>query len=493
MTNQGGLAYDEGIRTGKSVSTNEIHDGSLRQLWKVSSGLMVSFLSMVAMMFVDRLFLSYYSAEALSAATSAGTLFWAGNFMWVTLAAMAEVFVAQYNGSKQYHKLGEPVWQMVWLSGFAFIFFVALGSFGSEVFRSMGLMNGPEVEFYRWNNYCAPFLTLLTGLSAFYIGQGKVSIIKWLGVLGNGINVILDPLFIFGYKGIIPSMGIKGAAIATGIGIIVQVAVLASLFLRKKNRDDFGTGDYRFKPLAFFKCLKVGASPAIFVMFELLGWAIFYYWMKNISGTHILVASVTQSVILLFLFFGLGLEKGAAAVSGNLIGARKIGEVGRLFRSGFKLSLIFGGVLLIALGGFPDLFIDLFFKNPEAMHSTFLSVTPSMLAEIKETLRIAMIIVAVYVTLENIRWLLSGLLTSAGDTFFLLISGAISIWVFMLLPTYFLVYRPKAPIETTYYIWIFYCLMAMGIPYLRFRKGKWKEKHLIELNESELKKTPSNV
>lgn len=450
---------------------------------------MVSFLSMVAMMFVDRLFLSYYSADALSAATSAGTLFWAGNFMWVTLAAMAEVFVAQYNGSKQYGKLGEPIWQMIWLSGMSFIFFIGVGNFGGDYLQSKGLMNPAEVEFFRWNNYFAPFLTLLTALSAFYIGQGKTSIIKWLGVLGNGVNVVLDPLFIFGYKGLIPSMGIRGAAIATGIGIIVQVVVLGALFLKQKNREKFGTGDYRFKPSAFFNCLKVGASPAIFVMFELLGWAIFYHWMKSISGKHILVASVTQSVILLFLFFGLGLEKGAAAVSGNLIGARKLGEINRVFRSGFKLSMIFGGVLLIALGVFPDVFIDLFFKNPEAMNSSLINITPTMLVEIKGTLRIAMLVVVAYVTLENIRWLLSGLLTSAGDTFFLLISGAISIWIFMLLPTYFFVYKAKAPIETTYYIWIFYCLMAMTLPYLRFRKGKWKDKHLVDLgrvtNQSE--------
>jgi MATE family multidrug resistance protein len=216
-------------------------------------------------------------------------------------------------------------------------------------------------------------------------------------------------------------------------------------------------------------------------MFELLGWAIFYHWMKSISGKHILVASVTQSVILLFLFFGLGLEKGAAAVSGNLIGARKVGEIHRLFRSGFKLSLIFGGILLVALGGFPDVFIDLFFKNPESINSSLLSVTPTMVVEIKATLRIAMMVVVFYVTFENVRWLLSGLLTSAGDTFFLLISGALSIWVFMLLPTYLFVYRTKAPIETTYYIWIFYCLMAMALPYFRFRQGKWKEKHLVDL------------
>lgn len=462
------------------MSTNEIHDGSLRQLWKVSSALMASFLSMVAMMFFDRLFLSYYSADALSAATSSGTLFFAGNLMWVTLAAMAEVFVAQYNGAKQYGKLGEPVWQMVYLSGIACVFFLSLGYFGANFFASSGLMNACEVECFRWNNYFAPFLTLLTALAAFYIGQGKTRIITCLALIGNGVNILLDPLFIFGWKGIIPSMGIRGAAIATGIGIIVQVLILGKMFLSRENRQTFGTGDFRFKPIAFFKCLKVGASPAIFAMFELLGWAAFYKMMEQISPKHILVASVTQSILILFLFFGLGLEKGAAAVSGNLIGAKKFDEVKRLYRSGLKLSLLFGLCLALFLGGFPDFFTNLFFKNPEALSGSILNVSPELFAEVKSSLRIAMLVLVLYLTLENIRWLLSGLLTSAGDTFYLMVAGAISIWCFMIAPTYFFVVKPGGSIESTFIIWIFYCLMATGLLLLRFIRGKWKERHLIE-------------
>ena len=116
------------------MHTNEIQEGSLKQLWKVSASLMVSFLSMVMMMFVDRLFLSYYSTSALNAAASAGTLFWAGTFMWITLAAMAEVFVAQYNGAKKFKKLGEPVWQMIYLSGISCLFFFSLAQLGGHFF-----------------------------------------------------------------------------------------------------------------------------------------------------------------------------------------------------------------------------------------------------------------------------------------------------------------------------------------------------------------------
>jgi len=473
------------------MSTHEISNGSLRQLWKVSSALMISFLSMVAMMFADRLFLSYYSADALSAATSAGTLFWAGSFMCVTFAAMGEVFVAQYNGSKQYQKLGNPVWQMIWFSGLSFIFFFALGSFGSDYFMKIGLMNTNEVEYFRWNNYFAPWLTLLTAISAFYIGQGKTSIIKWMGVLGNGVNIILDPIFIFGKFGF-PSMGIKGAAIATGIGIIVQVMIIGILFLRKKNQQSFGTGNWRFNKILFFKCLRVGAPPALFVLFELLGWATFYMMMERISTKHILVASVTQSILLLFLFFGLGLEKGAAAIAGNLIGANKHHEVKRLFWSGIKLSLIFGAVLAVFLGTFSEFFVDLFFKNPEALTGSALGISPELLGEVKIALKFAMITLVIYLTLENVRWLLSGLLTSAGDTFFPMVLGLISIWCFMLLPTYFFVVIPKAPIERALNIWVFYSLMAATLFLIRFVRGKWKEKKLISDGEGETSPVPSH-
>jgi len=446
---------------------------------------------MVAMMFADRLFLSYYSADALSAATSAGTLFWAGSFMCVTFAAMGEVFVAQYNGSKQYQKLGSPVWQMIWFSGLSFIFFFALGSFGSDYFMKIGLMNSNEVEYFRWNNYYAPWLTLLTAISAFYIGQGKTSIIKWMGVLGNGVNIILDPIFIFGKFGF-PSMGIKGAAIATGIGIIVQVAIIGTLFLRKKNQESFGTGNWRFNKSLFFKCMRVGAPPALFVLFELLGWATFYMMMERISTKHILVASITQSILLLFLFFGLGLEKGAAAIAGNLIGAKKHHEVKRLFWSGIKLSLIFGVVLSIFLGTFSDFFINLFFKNPDALTGSALGISPEMLGEVKTALKFAMVTLIIYLTLESVRWLLSGLLTSAGDTFVPMILGLISIWCFILLPTYFFVVIPKAPIERALNIWVFYSFMAATLFLIRFARGKWKEKKLISDGEGEPSPAPSH-
>jgi len=306
-----------------------------------------------------------------------------------------------------------------------------------------------------------------------------------MGLLGNGVNLLLDPLLIFGVDGWIPAMGIKGAAIATAVGIVVQVVILYALFLHPKNQANFGTGNAKFRPKAFFDCLRVGISPAIFVLFELLGWAAFYMMMERISTKHILVASVTQSILILFMFFGFALEKGAAAVSGNLIGANKLAAVTDVFKSGIKLTLLFSLFLLIILGGLSDTIMEWFFINPEALSSSTLGISPEMMVEVKGALRTSILLLVVYMTLENVRWLVSGILTSAGDTFFLMITGSTSIWLFMLVPTYFLVVRPKASIELAFYIWIFYSVMSSSLLIARFFHGKWKEKHLIEEEKEE--------
>lgn len=441
---------------------NVFTTGSVKELWSVSSSLAVSFFSMFMMMFIDRIFLTKYSQDALQAASTAGTGAWALLFGIVTMISMSEVVVAQRNGAKEFTKLGQPVWQMIYFTLLVTPLLFVLAPFLAEAFF---LPTPYNHEYFTWSIYMSPAYLLLTAITAFFVGQGKASIIKWLAIIGNGLNVGLDYIFIFGIDGIFPSLGVKGAIIATGASTLFQAIILFYLFVSKNNRQEFGSADTKFRPNLFLQCLKLGAPPGIFVMFEVGGWALFYRLMSTLSPLHIQSANIVQSLLFLYFFFGCALEKGASAVAGNLIGQGLEKNILRLVRSGTILCVVFLIITTIANLFFVDMLVP--FLINETGH---IDDMQALLSIIKSALPL----ITVYLFFENFRWVLSGILSAAGDTFFLMISGFCSAWFFLLIPTYFFVVLPAAPPITSFIIWVIYSMLAIIPIYFRFKSGIWK-------------------
>lgn len=193
--------------------------GSIKELWGVTVSLAISYFSMFVMTFVDRVFLAAYSQDALTACTTAGTPAWAIIFAVVTLISMSEVIIAQRNGAGQYKALGSTPWQMVYLTLLAtpILFY-----FAPHIADWILQPTPYNKEWFVWTIYSSPAYFLLAAFTAFFVGQGKSNIIKWLALLGNAVNIVLDYFLIFGYKTIIPALGVKGAVIATGAGTLYR-------------------------------------------------------------------------------------------------------------------------------------------------------------------------------------------------------------------------------------------------------------------------------
>ncbi|MBS0625372.1 MAG: MATE family efflux transporter [Verrucomicrobia bacterium] len=460
--------------------------GSVRELWSISMPLMISTLASLFMIFTDRIFLAHYSIAALNASVTAGTLAWALMIGVGMITAMSEIFVAQYNGAKQYHRLGVPVWQMIWFSFFSLAFFIPVAIWGAPLFFKGSIYAEMEIEFFRWLMFFGPSYALMTTFSGFFIGRGKTKMLVWLAVGANMINIALDRALIFGIPGIVPEMGIKGAAIATCFGYMFEASMLAALFLRKENRLHYGASSYKINWEEMKKCCKVGFPQGIFCSLEVFGWAVFYWLMTELSETHITISSICQSFTILLSFFCDGLSRGAAAVAGNLIGAKQRQLVSKVLKSGVFLLVIFNLIVGIFLVVDPDDTVRLLFLEQ--------GTTGPVDIVFQGSLKICLIYAFLYLFFEGMRWLLSGLLIAAGDTMFLLIAGSLSVWFCLLLPIYWIVVKGNLSVDYAWGMTVVYSALLLLAYWVRFKYGAWQKIDLIDgvnKEENSLAGTPA--
>lgn len=447
------------------MALTKYEQGSLRELSSIAFPLMLTSFSVMFMLFIDRLMLANYSSAALNAAVNASTLGWSFLIGSSILTGIAEVFVAQYNGAGEKFKLGKPVWQMIWLSLITSILYIPLTLWGGD------LLYGPsslEALYFRWMMVFGPSFPLYAALSAFFIGQGKTFLVTILAVVGNLVNIVLDYILIFGIDGYVQPMGLKGAAIATFVGTLFQIVVLGFVFLSKNNRSVFGTSAYKLDLKLFSQCIKIGLPGSVFVALELMAWAVFYWQMTMVGDAYITIAGICQSIIILFYFFNEGMTKAIMTVSGNLIGAQKPHLISKALTSGVRLTVSFFAGLMI-----------FFLIYPHWLISQFLPEGSVVTQEFYNSLLNCMIIMILYLFGEGLRALLWGVLTAAGDTIFLFISGTLSIWVLLVIPVHFLIVEGGGSNEMASFVCLFYSIGACLVYYWRYVSGKWRSIALL--------------
>lgn len=445
------------------MSLTKYPGGSLRELMTIAFPLMLSALSVLTMVFSDRWLLAHYSVDAHNAAVTATTTGWAFIFGWIVLANISEVFVAQYNGAGLGSRLGEPIWQMIWLSLGSVLFFWPLSYWGPEIFFGNSYNALMEREYFRTMTFFGPFYPLYATLCGYFIGQVKTRMVTILVVVANIVNIICDFILIFGVEGWIEPMGVNGAAIATSIATLFQAVVLGCVFLNKKNREEHGTNRWQLQISKLKECLKIGLPSAVFSVLQVLAFAVYYTLMREMGPEYITVAGICQAIFLLFFFFAEGLNKATATIVGNMIGAGQTHLVHKVIRSGLKLNVIFLGVLLTTIYTMRSVIIREFLPHAD----------PAFIETIRGTLEVCLLLVAIEIFFEGIRYQFAAVLTASGDTFFMLMMGFSLVWVSMVLPVYYFITIMEGSMELSLTILVIYNAIGAVVYYWRISTGRW--------------------
>jgi MATE family multidrug resistance protein len=197
--------------------------------------------------------------------------------------------------------------------------------------------------------------------------------------------------------------------------------------------------------------------------------------MTDLGEKHITISSICQSFAILLSFFCDGLSRGAAAVAGNFIGSKRHDLVQKVLRSGFAILLLFSLATALILVVDPVDTVRLLF-------------TQNLDTSIHGSLKTCMVFAFIYLFFDGLRWVFSGLLVAAGDTFFLLVAGSLSVWVFLLAPVYFFVVRQNLPVEYAWGLTVVYAALFCFVYWIRFKQGAWQKIDLVTPEQEHSKK-----
>lgn len=123
------------------------------------------------------------------------------------------------------------------------------------------------------------FVLLTLGLNPFITAQGFSLTSMATVAIGAGLNIALDPLFIFALN-----MGVKGAAIATVISQAVSATWAVLFFMGRKTQIKFRPAYFRPEPAIVGKILLLGLSPFIMTVTESAIQIVFNVNLRKYSG-----------------------------------------------------------------------------------------------------------------------------------------------------------------------------------------------------------------
>ena len=218
------------------------------------------------------------------------------------------------------------------------------------------------------------FVELSVGLNAFINTQGRPGIAMTSVLIGAAMNIVLDPVFIFGLD-----MGVKGAALATILSQACSAGwVLRFLFSRQASLPL----ERRYMKLdkgIVLSMLALGVSPFIMASTESLVGFVLNGSLKHFGDIHVSALAILQSAMQIASVPLVGFAQGFVPVASYNYGHGYKDRV----RSCFRISLItmfsFNFVLMLLMICFPSVVASAF-TDDEVLIGTVRCVMPVFLA-----------------------------------------------------------------------------------------------------------------
>ncbi|HJC91178.1 MAG TPA: MATE family efflux transporter [Candidatus Mediterraneibacter excrementigallinarum] len=210
------------------------------------------------------------------------------------------------------------------------------------------------------------FVEVTLGMNSFITAQGFAKTGMLSVLIGAVANIILDPIFIFGFN-----MDVRGAALATIISQALSCIWVVWFLCGKKTTLRIRKKNIGLQPKIVLPCVALGTSVFVMQASESVISVCFNSSLQRYGGDIAVGAMTILTSVMQFAMLPLqGLGQGAQPIISYNYGAKNVERVRATYRLLLKSSLVYSCLLWLLVMAFPQGFAAMFTTDPELMQYT---------------------------------------------------------------------------------------------------------------------------
>ena len=374
----------------------------------------ISMLSYTVMSLVDTLYIAQLGTAQLAAIGIAAVLVFSVQSFCGGLIGGARILTAQWTGAGQEDQTAVISWQGQWLTLPFGLAICTLTFVDSNVFLLFGANDevaGYAVEFFSIRVLGAPMLLSTMALSAWFQGRGDTKTPMQATLLSNGLNIILDPFFIFGWAGLEP-MGIGGAAFATVISF-----TLGWFYMIWRSAPIMRHVSMRFNAAIMKQVLQLGAPMGVHFFLSTISYAALTSILAFVGQVDLAAHVIVVRIVSASFLPGHAVGDATSVLVGQFVGGGHQHLAYTVYKQALKLGIgvmAFCGLIFLL---FPDLLVSPFRPEP-AVYDVAVSL---------------LFVAALFQILDAVVMVAQGAINGAGDTKFVMYTSVAATW-FIKLP-----------------------------------------------------------
>jgi putative MATE family efflux protein len=312
---------------------------------------------------VDIFFVSRLGAHAMAAVGLTESLFAMVYTVGIGLSIGATAVVARRIGERNREAAADAAFQALALGLGVSLILATVGLLNAErLLRLMGASDevvGVGIDYARVMFGGNAAVLLLFLLNAVFRGAGNAGIAMRVLWIANGLNIILDPLLIFGI-GPFPELGVTGAAVATtfsrSFGVVLQLVVLfgGAGVLR------LGMRNLRIAPAVLLRLLRLSGTGMLQVFISTASWIGLVRIISGFGAEAVAGYTIGVRIVLFALLPAWGLANAAATMVGQGLGSGQPERAERSVWLAGRMNFYFLGSVGVLFLVFAPFIVSLF-------------------------------------------------------------------------------------------------------------------------------------